>query len=202
MHCSACERNKSFTNSTHNELHNISCYPVCMQACNGFAHSNGEVREASKELTVAVNACVTDSNGLVERHLSTLRPKQLEEYKDAFKGTSTTAGATSSSNAEHSSGSTAQASTHASSTRRRDSATGSAGATSSSKTTGDTPRGHKGGTPKGGAAKAGGGSSGGHSDAPPKRGVGGNAVDPPKTSPLLSPRTTGKPAGKTPRGGT
>jgi hypothetical protein len=194
---------QALCNSVHNERHGIIlllCHVV--QACNGFAHSNGEVREASKELTVAVNACVTDSNGLVERHLSTLRPKQLEEYKDAFKSTTTStnaAGATS-SHAEHSSGSTAQASTHASSTRRRDSATGSAGATSSSKTTGDTPRGHKGGTPKGAAAKAGGGN--GHSDAPPKRGAGGNAVDPPKTSPLLSPRTTGKPAGKTPRGGT
>jgi hypothetical protein len=172
-----------------------------VQACNGFAHSNGDVREASKELTVAVNACVTDSNGLVERHLSTLRPKQLEEYKDAFKGASTTGAIASSSNNEHSGGSTAQASTHTSSTRRRDSAIGSAGATSSSKTAGDTPRGHKGGTPKGGSTK--GGNSGGSSDAPTKRG--GNAVEPPKTSPLLSPRTTGKPpggaAGKTPRGG-
>jgi hypothetical protein len=157
------------------------------------------VREASKELTVAVNACLTDSNGLVERHLSTLRPKQLEEYKDAFRGTSTgTTGTTATGAAAHEHhGSTAQASTHASSTRRRDSAsntTSSAAATSSlSKMTGDTPRGNKGGTPKGGGAKGG-------SDAPSKGNKGGN--DAPKTSPLLSPRTTGKPAGKTPRGGT
>ena len=56
------------------------------QACNGFAHSNGDVREAYEELTVAVNALCSNDPNLVEKHLATLRPKQLEEYRDTFKG--------------------------------------------------------------------------------------------------------------------
>ncbi|KAG5188043.1 hypothetical protein JKP88DRAFT_269553 [Tribonema minus] len=55
-----------------------------IKACNGFAHPSGEVRDAAKELTVAVAAA--SSSAAVERHLGTLRPKQLEEYREAFRG--------------------------------------------------------------------------------------------------------------------
>ncbi|CAN0217894.1 unnamed protein product, partial [Phaeothamnion confervicola] len=50
--------------------------------CGAFAHSNGQVRDAAKDLTVAVYKAVGDD---VERHLGELRPKQLEEYRQAFK---------------------------------------------------------------------------------------------------------------------
>jgi centrosomal protein CEP104 len=57
---------------------------VFAQNNNCFAHSNGEVRDAAKDLTVAVQKLTgTDS---VEGYLKGLRPKQLEEYESAFGG--------------------------------------------------------------------------------------------------------------------
>lgn len=32
--------------------------PRCIKSCNGFAHSNGEVRDAARELTVELHALV------------------------------------------------------------------------------------------------------------------------------------------------
>jgi centrosomal protein CEP104 len=49
-----------------------------------FTHSNGEVRIATQELTVAVQKIVgTEAIG---SYLRLLRPKQLEEYENAFGG--------------------------------------------------------------------------------------------------------------------
>lgn len=47
-----------------------------------FSHSNGEVRDAAKELTVAVQKKV--GTAAIDSYLSALRPKQLEEYYVAF----------------------------------------------------------------------------------------------------------------------
>lgn len=48
-----------------------------------FAHSNAEVRDAAKAMTVALQKVVgTDA---LESHLSVLRPKQKEEYLAAFE---------------------------------------------------------------------------------------------------------------------
>jgi centrosomal protein CEP104 len=47
-----------------------------------FTHSNGEVRDAAKDLTVAVHKLA--GIGAVESYLKPLRPKQLEEYEIAF----------------------------------------------------------------------------------------------------------------------
>eukprot|EP00903_Cladosiphon_okamuranus_P013509 g12582.t1 len=65
-----------------------------IQSCNGFAHSNGEVRDAARELTVALHAIVGQE---IEPHLTGLRPKQLDEYHEAFRhsGVKTSARATS-----------------------------------------------------------------------------------------------------------
>ncbi|CAM9530888.1 unnamed protein product [Chrysoparadoxa australica] len=52
-----------------------------IHSCNGFAHSNSQVRDASRELTVAVYSVVGHE---VERYLGSLRPKQLDEYHEAF----------------------------------------------------------------------------------------------------------------------
>ena len=52
-----------------------------------FAHSNGEVRDAARDLTVALHKIV--STAALEPYLRTLRPKQLEEYELAFGGVST-----------------------------------------------------------------------------------------------------------------
>jgi len=49
-----------------------------------FAHSNAEVRDSAKELTVAVQAVV--GTEALEGYLKALRPKQLEEYMAAFEG--------------------------------------------------------------------------------------------------------------------
>jgi len=49
-----------------------------------FTHSNGEVRVAAQDLTVAVQKIVgTDA---ISSYLKLLRPKQLEEYENAFGG--------------------------------------------------------------------------------------------------------------------
>eukprot|EP00752_Nemacystus_decipiens_P007074 g6339.t1 len=65
-----------------------------IQSCNGFAHSNGEVRDAARELTVALHALVGEE---IEPYLTGLRPKQLDEYHEAFRhsGVKTSARATS-----------------------------------------------------------------------------------------------------------
>ncbi len=47
-----------------------------------FAHSNGEVREAAKALTVTIQEVVGTT--ALEPYLKILRPKQLEEYYTAF----------------------------------------------------------------------------------------------------------------------
>ena len=47
-----------------------------------FGHSNGEVRDAAKDLTVAVQRTV--GTPALEGYLKALRPKQLEEYLAAF----------------------------------------------------------------------------------------------------------------------
>lgn len=49
-----------------------------------FGHSNGEVREAVKTLTVALQKKVGTQP--LEKYLKGLRPKQLEEYYYAFEG--------------------------------------------------------------------------------------------------------------------
>lgn len=54
----------------------------CKQA-NAFAHSNGEVREACKELCIVLQALV--GTEVIEPYLSVLRPKQIEEYMLAFE---------------------------------------------------------------------------------------------------------------------
>jgi len=52
------------------------------QENNTFTHSNVEVRDAVRELTVAVHGQIGDE---VERFLTNLRPKQLDEYREAFQ---------------------------------------------------------------------------------------------------------------------
>jgi hypothetical protein len=53
------------------------------KANGAFAHSNGEVRDACKDLTVALQGLVgTDP---IEPYLNVLRPKQVEEYMTAFE---------------------------------------------------------------------------------------------------------------------
>jgi len=52
-----------------------------------FAHSNGEVRDAARDLTVALHKLVGTT--ALEPYLRTLRPKQLEEYEAAFGGIKT-----------------------------------------------------------------------------------------------------------------
>ena len=47
-----------------------------------FAHSNGEVRESAKNITVALQGMV--GTPVLEEFLQLLRPKQLEEYYTAF----------------------------------------------------------------------------------------------------------------------
>lgn len=49
-----------------------------------FTHSNGEVRDAAKDLTVAVQKL--SGTQAIEGYLKALRPKQLEEYETAFGG--------------------------------------------------------------------------------------------------------------------
>ncbi|CAM9307168.1 unnamed protein product [Laminaria digitata] len=53
-----------------------------IQSCNGFAHSNGDVRDAARELTVTLFALVGEE---IEPYLTGLRPKQLDEYHEAFR---------------------------------------------------------------------------------------------------------------------
>ncbi|CAM9666707.1 unnamed protein product, partial [Hapterophycus canaliculatus] len=53
-----------------------------IQSCNGFAHSNGDVRDAARELTVALHSLVGEE---IESFLTGLRPKQLDEYHEAFR---------------------------------------------------------------------------------------------------------------------
>ena len=48
---------------------------------NGFAHTNADVRKKTKALTIAVHAHIGKS---VEKYLTSLRPKQLEEYREAW----------------------------------------------------------------------------------------------------------------------
>lgn len=47
-----------------------------------FSHSNGEVRDAARDMTVALYRRVGEAQ--LDSHLKVLRPKQLEEYKAAF----------------------------------------------------------------------------------------------------------------------
>ena len=49
-----------------------------------FTHSNGDVRDATKDLTVAVQKHT--GTQAIEPYLKGLRPKQLEEYEYAFDG--------------------------------------------------------------------------------------------------------------------
>lgn len=49
-----------------------------------FAHSSAEVRDAAKDLAVALHKLV--GTQVLEPYLRTLRPKQLEEYEAAFGG--------------------------------------------------------------------------------------------------------------------
>ena len=51
---------------------------------NAFSHQNAEVRDAAKELTVAIYENV---GATAMKYLGTLRPKQLDEYKEAFRRT-------------------------------------------------------------------------------------------------------------------
>ena len=48
-----------------------------------FNHSNGEVRDACKELTIALQSIIGSEP--IEPYLSVLRPKQIEEYMAAFE---------------------------------------------------------------------------------------------------------------------
>lgn len=48
-----------------------------------FNHSNGEVRDACKELTIALQMIIGSEP--IEPYLSVLRPKQIEEYMVAFE---------------------------------------------------------------------------------------------------------------------
>jgi len=51
---------------------------------NAFSHQHAEVRDAAKELTIAIYENV---GAPVMKYLGTLRPKQLDEYKEAFRRT-------------------------------------------------------------------------------------------------------------------
>jgi centrosomal protein CEP104 len=53
-----------------------------LKTSNAFAHSNGEVRDAARDVCVALHICV--GRGELSRYLSILRPKQREEYEQAF----------------------------------------------------------------------------------------------------------------------
>lgn len=54
------------------------------KSTNAYAHSNGEVRDAAKDLVVAIQRNV--GTAAVDSYLKLLRPKQLEEYQAAFEG--------------------------------------------------------------------------------------------------------------------
>jgi centrosomal protein CEP104 len=69
------------------------------KAAGAFAHSNAEVRDSAKELTVAVHAVV--GTGAIDGYLRALRPKQLEEYHAAFEGNPTAQKKESNNNGEH-----------------------------------------------------------------------------------------------------
>ena len=56
-----------------------------------FAHSNAEVRDAARDLTVAIQKHV--GTPALESYLQALRPKQLEEYMAAFDGVAPAAAA-------------------------------------------------------------------------------------------------------------
>ena len=54
-----------------------------VKSVNGFAHTSNDVRSASKQLTVIVHKSIGSD---VDKYLTGLRPKQMEEYKEAFGG--------------------------------------------------------------------------------------------------------------------
>lgn len=54
-----------------------------MRGSNAFAHSNGEVREAAKDLTIQLQKLV--GTAPLESYLDELRPKQREEYFLSFE---------------------------------------------------------------------------------------------------------------------
>lgn len=53
-----------------------------MKSTAAFSHAHAEVRDAARELTVAVHALIGESP--IEMYLQLLRPKQLDEYRLAF----------------------------------------------------------------------------------------------------------------------
>jgi centrosomal protein CEP104 len=55
-----------------------------IKTCSAFAHSNGEVRDAARDLTVAIQKYV--GTPALESYLTVLRPKQYDEYIAAFEG--------------------------------------------------------------------------------------------------------------------
>ena len=61
----------------HSGLH-ADAIMAFMRSSNAFAHSNGEVREAAKDLTVQLQKLV--GTAALESYLEELRPKQKEEY--------------------------------------------------------------------------------------------------------------------------
>jgi hypothetical protein len=52
-----------------------------VKSVNGFAHTSAEVRTKTKLLTIAIHKNIGKD---VEKYLTTLRPKQLEEYRESF----------------------------------------------------------------------------------------------------------------------
>jgi centrosomal protein CEP104 len=53
-----------------------------MRAHACFSHSHAEVRDAARDLTVAVQALV--GSAVIDAYLQQLRPRQVEEYQEAF----------------------------------------------------------------------------------------------------------------------
>jgi len=54
-----------------------------VKSVNGFAHTSNDVRRGTKELCCSVYKNIGKD---VEQYLGSLRPKQLEEYREAFYG--------------------------------------------------------------------------------------------------------------------
>jgi centrosomal protein CEP104 len=54
-----------------------------LKVCNAFAHGKDQVRDMARNITVA---CYHSFGDEVRNHLKSLRPKQMEEYENAFSG--------------------------------------------------------------------------------------------------------------------
>jgi len=54
-----------------------------LKVCNAFAHGKDQVRDMARNITVACYQAFGDD---VRNHLNGLRPKQMEEYENAFNG--------------------------------------------------------------------------------------------------------------------